>query len=382
MFYYREIKLKKTKLLFIWCGLKQGGSETAMLNLVHLLKDSFDISILVRENVCNYSNLPKVPIIISDKVKSSNIFQKLFSRVSFYMNVLLNISKTDIVISSELPLIAIPSFLCSKFTRKSFVIWNHSCRSELIFTTNKMAKFLYKISLKYANKVVNVSQYCENSLFEYLGNLEKKNSRVIYNSVDFSHKKHFNKSFSLDKNMVQLISIGSLSPLKNFELIIDAVDILVNEFKLKNIQLIICGEGNHRPLLEKFIKQKNLSGHVNLVGLVTNVIDDIGSSHILISASNSESFGLTIVEGLLCSIPIIATKTGAAEILDHGKYGYIIDKNNKIELVDTILHILNNYDIAVAKAMLGKSSLSRFASLDVVKQWHNLFDETVKSNND
>lgn len=377
MFYYREIKLKKTKLLFIWCGLKRGGSETAMLNLVNLLKDSFDISILVRESICDYSNLPKVPIVISDRGKSLNLFEKLVSRILFYINVLVSISKTDIIVSSELPLVVIPSFLCSKITKKSFIVWNHSCRSELNFTTNRIADFLYRTSLKYATKVVSVSHFCESSLLDYLEVSEKRNSLVIYNSVNVSHEISFNKSFNLNKDMVQLISIGSLSPNKNFELIIDAVEVLVNEFKLNNIHLIICGEGNHRTLLEKIIKQRNLSMYIHLVGLIADVTDYICNSHILISASNSEALPTTVIEGLVNSIPIIATKTGAAEILDHGKYGYILNKSNKRELVDAILYILNNYDIAVAKAMLGKSSLSRFASLDVVKQWHNLFDETV-----
>lgn len=374
VFYLGKIK----KILFIWPTLSKGGAEKVMLDLVSQLQINYEITILVKFHICEFSSLPKVNLIYSDKKRYNGVINKILNRVFFYISIFRLVRCTDIVISKEVIFGLIPSFIASKLFKKYFIVWNHSNLDVYPVVRNNLERKLHKFILANVDRVINVSKYAEASLFDYIGH-KLDHSLVIYNHISetvFSEQIKQSSMKCSNGETVKIIIVGRLSKEKNFELALLALNDLV-KLHLLDIKLIICGEGEQRSSIEAIVKQNNLEDYVILTGLVHNVIDYIQDSHILISTSNTESFGMTVIEGLACSKPVIITNTGAVEILDNGKYGYIININDKSELINKILEVINNYDIALEKARLGYLSLSRFSGSAIIRQWDNLFDEII-----
>ena len=63
----------------------------------------------------------------------------------------------------------------------------------------------------------------------------------------------------------------------------------------------------------------------------------------LVPSQSHESFGLTIIEGMAFSKPIVATNVGGIpEVLIKSEGGYVCDKDNYIEFSQKIIDILSN----------------------------------------
>ena len=362
------------KVLFVWSGLKIGGSESSLVLLSQYLSKFFRIEILCHQNICEYAIPPDVNVTnaISKKYKSV-IITRVIDKILLLKSIYSRAKNADIIISNEFPLLSILSFVVAKLQSKPFIIWNHSCRSEVPLTNNLIVKKIYKHVLKNADAIVNVSNYAQYSLFDYVA-CNLSNSQVIYNIVEFRTLHSSDKQRS--KNKFTIIAIGSLVAEKNFGLLIRAVEILVKNYVLA-LEVNICGDGPEKDNLAKLIDHLNLKEVIRLSGQINNPLDYIQNSDLLVSSSNSESFSLVVCEALIMNKPVIVTNTGAAEIIDYGKYGIVIDKNNVEQLVEAINRVINN-PLLVKDMISGyDEALSRFNSDKIVMSWRSLFKAMV-----
>lgn len=122
------------------------------------------------------------------------------------------------------------------------------------------------------------------------------------NLEDFSH--------STEKN-IDIIGVGSLTSLKNYELFIDAIYELNQK---KPIKAIIIGDGIQKELLQKKIVTLGLEKVIVLKGLLSHneTLSLIAKSKILLHTSNYESFGLVFAEALQSKTRIVSKKIGGA----------------------------------------------------------------------
>ncbi|HRG63809.1 MAG TPA: glycosyltransferase [Burkholderiales bacterium] len=357
------------KLVIFWGGLKRGGSETAMLSLVEELKGNYALTILCHKQICEYQDLPKVNIIFSDSSYPTNIFTKLLSKVKFYFHVFKMIKYSNVCISSEMPSIFIVANLFSAILKKPLILWNHSTLGENNLTRSKIEAFLNKLSLNSVSCIVNVSHYVQEAMFKYIPSRIKK-SDVIYNIIKQEHSQAVYKK---KNNIFTIVAIGCICKNKNFELLISSIKFIKDEYDIE-LYLNIIGTGDDIEYLQRKIDKLELTKYIKLLGYIDNPSDYISNSSMLISSSNSESFGIVVAEALACEVPVISTNTGASEILENGKYGIVVERNNVLQMANAILEVINNYEIAKNKAKLGKQSLTRFSPEKIVPQWIELIE--------
>lgn len=76
-----------------------------------------------------------------------------------------------------------------------------------------------------------------------------------------------------------------------------------------DVCLIIVGDGPEREEIEKYITRKNLSDNVLFLGSISHdrlMYSDIFSrSSLFITASTSETQGITLLEAMSFSLPIV-----------------------------------------------------------------------------
>lgn len=364
-----HIRKNSTKILFVWSGLRIGGSERALLTLVQNLNNFFSSKILCHQSICEYQISDDVEIICVKKINFKlPIITKLIDKLFLFISIYNNGKNIDFIISNEFPLLSIFSFVVAKLHKKKFIIWNHSCRSELQLCKNFIVENFYKYVISKADHIVNVSSYSQESLFSYMGQ-QLANSSVIYNIIEHNFPNIPNKI--LDKSKITIIAIGSLIKEKNFNLLIEAAAILKERYT-QNLRINICGDGQEKGNLIELIRSLDLSDTVFLLGKVTNPLNYIRESDLLVSTSNSESFSLVVCEALLFDKPVIVTNTGAAEVIDNGKYGIVIEKNNVDQLVSAIWKIVNDPKSVELMIKNYGDALSRFAPGKIIPKWGKL----------
>ena len=186
----------------------------------------------------------------------------------------------------------------------------------------------------------------------------KRDVHIIPTGIEIEK---YSKNYSLEKinklkkslnieNDIVLLFVGRLGLEKS-------VDFLIENHKDINAKLLIIGDGPERENLEKLVKKLNLNDKVIFTGKVP--LKDIGMYYklgdIFVTASTTETQGLTIIEALAASLPVVAINDESfIEPIKNDYNGYLF--NNKKEYVNYINSLIND------KNKLAKLSINALES--------------------
>lgn len=161
---------------------------------------------------------------------------------------------------------------------------------------------------------------------------------VIPNGVDL---KRFNpkiKGFPYyDDEKINLLFVGRIEKRKGLIYLLRSFELL--QKKLKNLRLIVVGDGDLKKECEDFVNQKKLP-EVVFVGAVKN--EDLpiyyASADIFVSpATHGESFGIVLLEAMASGLPVVAfANTGYKAVLTGLGSQFLAEPRNVWELTQKI----------------------------------------------
>ena len=137
---------------------------------------------------------------------------------------------------------------------------------------------------------------------------------------------------------------------------------LINVAKeLPQYEFLFVGKGK----LEHMI---NLSNTKNLGLMIQEELAQIyNKATICVFPSHNESFGVAALEAMACGKPVIATNCGFSEFIDNNENGLIIEKQNKVQLKEVIIKLMENEKL---REKLGKNARKKALNYD----WDNAID--------
>lgn len=210
-----------------------------------------------------------------------------------------------------------------------------------------MLKYLGKILYRFADQIVAVSKGVAADVSQLFG-VDRESVKVIYNPIvekngliNSDNEEELLHPWINEGNSNIILGVGRLVPQKNFQLLINAFAIVRESI---NAKLIIVGEGSERELLEGEIQDLGLKGYIDLVGYQSNPYTYMKNADVFVLSSEWEGFGNVIVEAMICGTKVVSTDcpSGPSEILDSGKYGFLVERNNSRKLADAILTSLKS----------------------------------------
>ena len=157
------------------------------------------------------------------------------------------------------------------------------------------------------------------------------------------------EKYGYDSDTPVLLSLSRLAFEKNIqELIASMPDVLAKE---PTAQLLIVGDGPARQSLERQVREMDLRDHVTFAGQISN--DEVPHYYqiadVFVSASDSESQGLTYDESLASDVPIVVRRSEYTDqLIDVPGIGMSFQK--RADLVKGILHYIQNPPVEEAKA--------------------------------
>lgn len=169
----------------------------------------------------------------------------------------------------------------------------------------------------------------------YKGSLDSKVS-IIPNPV---HLKADQVGIALKtKKVKRFISVARLMPQKNHDVLIKAFKKFSNlhpEYKLT-----IYGEGPQRKNLETLINNLGMTNSIELPGNKKNIIEEIANAEAFLLASSFEGMSNAMIEAMCIGLPCICTKvSGAIDLIENGKNGYLFEIGDEKQLLDYMLCI-------------------------------------------
>lgn len=247
----------------------------------------------------------------------------------------------------------------SSFSKKVIELYSKSFtkRSNIIITPSQKTKDMlvgYKI-----DKVINV---IPTGLDLESFSRQNMNPEIV-NSIREKH--------GISKDDILFTYVGRIAQEKSIDMIIDAFELL-NEEDTK-ARLLIVGGGPDLEMLRKDVENRNLTHIVQFEGQVSSdqVAHYYHTAQAFISASTSETQGLTYIEALASGIPIFARKD---EVLDH----IVRDRENGFYFDDSkhLAEVITQYISQPERhAAIGEKALetSQVYSLD------NYYDNIIKT---
>ena len=146
-----------------------------------------------------------------------------------------------------------------------------------------------------------------------------------------------------------LLYAGRLVEKKGVRYLIDALPIIAKSHP--KVSLVIAGDGQERPLLQKRVAEMRLENRVSFVGAVSNTslielyrkADVVVFPSVVASDGDREGFGLVLVEALGCACATVVTDLPAmADIVADGKTGLVVPQKNATRLADSVIRLLSD----------------------------------------
>lgn len=162
-----------------------------------------------------------------------------------------------------------------------------------------------------------------------------------------------------------ILSIGHLIERKGHAVLIKAMFLLRKLNRLpRDWVLLIEGEGELRSDLERLVLENNLGDQVVLLGRFDCVAElyDICDIFVHPSISN-EDLPNVISEAMSYSLPVIATDVGgAAEQVESGITGTIVDPSSPEQLSEALVHLIEQSELRVKLGKRGNiAHLEKFS---------------------
>lgn len=152
---------------------------------------------------------------------------------------------------------------------------------------------------------------------------------------------HLRQRWGYSPDTPVLLSLSRLAFEKNIHTLIEAMpDILQKE---PRAQLLIVGDGPARSTLERQVKEMQLGDHIQFAGQVPNseVHHYYQMANVFVSASDSESQGLTYDEALASDLPIVVMRSPYTdELIDDPGIG--ISFQQRAGLVKGVIRYIDN----------------------------------------
>ncbi len=337
------------KVLQVIPKLGYGGAETGCYDLAHFLyeKDCKSYIVTSGGSLLKYVKKNKVKV-FRLPVHSKNILIMLLN--AFLISLIVIIYNIDIVHARS----RAPAWSClwSCFmTRRKFVTTFHGTYNF----SNAIKKFYNSIMVR-SKLIIAGSNFIFNHINEnYQKYLNPKNKLMVifrginleyYNKSNISEYKK-NKIISewkIDINKKTILLPGRLTNWKGQEVLIEALNILTEDYNKTNFQAVILGSDQGRKVYSKklysLVERYHLNQKVRFVSHTKEMPIAYSFADIVVSTSiEPEAFGRVSVEAQAMEKPIVASNIGGSkETIINGKSGILYKSGDPRELAK----ILNN----------------------------------------
>lgn len=174
-------------------------------------------------------------------------------------------------------------------------------------------------------------------------------ANVFYSGVDLNPELKPHAALKVSKE-IRLLSTGIFFPYRNYETIIEVVDLLKQ--KGYNASLDIIGSTQPSPdyalQIQSLIYSKGLQDRVKVWGQVDeNTFNSLHNrANIFLFININQSWGLAVFEAMSGGLPVIVSNSvGVTELLHDGEDAIIVNPMDVLEICRNIERLANNPEV-------------------------------------
>tara|TARA_B100001109_G_scaffold254834_1_gene255673 strand:- start:1477 stop:2568 length:1092 start_codon:yes stop_codon:yes gene_type:complete len=362
------------KSVFLVHSLRKGGAERLLLELASNLScTSVTVISWLDNNEFLEEEYQRVEVISLIKGKDYKWPFSLFTSSKKLRHHLEILSPDNVIVFSHS--VFWLAYLSKYKTKYIYSIQGFSQLS----TSRGYKKYLYRIidvlalrNLKSSILVPTKELYKESK--KYFG-VNAEDIKTIPNGVEVGSL----GSKDLEREEIVITMLGTISEHKGQHLAVDVIKRLKE--KTPNIILNIIGEGSMKDDLVTLIELNNLSNNINLLGRRDDAFELMNQSDIFLHLSLSEGMPLSVIEAMMCSLPVVAFNvSGVRDVVKNN--GFLSDYGDTKDIAANIYELIKDKDLRKDMSKLSKDiALRNFDKKKMLSSYEVYLQRLIESNN-
>lgn len=362
------------RLLYIIESLGTGGKERRLIELLKGLQHyhDFECQLITLSNIIDYDYVYELDVKIH--IFGRNFFQDKKIFVKFIK--LIKIFKPDIIHCWD-------NIACLHFGQIAKIFRIPFLNSSISAAPSRMpiySKRFWSTALTYPFSDIILAN-SKAGLTSYRVPAEK--GKVIHNGLDLERLKNLDSTSEIREkyNIKTKYLIGMVASFSDFKDYHAFNEVAEKIFKIrKDITFLGAGDGPNRKNFSGRINPE-LQKHIIYPGKVSNIESLINLFDIGMLLTNKETHGEgipnAVMEYMALGKPVIATDAGGTKELVVDKVtGFLLKENNLDEIIEKILYLIDNPDIAMKMGEEGKKRIVADFNLDkMTKEYVELYEQ-------
>jgi glycosyltransferase involved in cell wall biosynthesis len=352
------VRTFRLKILQISSASSFGGGERYLADLTNALVDrGHELYVAVRP----HSPIPRHLQLSANRIFTLPLRNALDVRSAHELERFVRRNGIEIVHAHMARDYSLASYAARRNSKTKFIATRH-----VLFQLNR----LHRHTLARATRVIAVSNAVAHEL-RASDVVNEKQIAVIPNGIDverFSRARasfdrvQFLRSMGFPVDCLLVGSIGELRTLKRHDDFIRAAAIVAARFP--ETRFVLAGIGEVQKQLEALVNELGLSERFYFLGWLDDAEKLLCAMDVFVSASETESFGLAIVEAMAAGTAVVATATeGAREVIDNGNTGVLVPIGNVEHMARSVIDLLSDPEKRRAIATQSVKSAAKNFSL-------------------
>lgn len=207
----------------------------------------------------------------------------------------------------------------------------------------------------------------------------EKEIHVIPNFVDVKRfhqtdKNHFKQMLAPDGERI-LVHVSNFRPVKRVP---DVIRIFAEVKKEVPAKLLMIGDGPDRQMVEEMSRNLGIYNDVRFLGKQEQISEILSIADLFLLPSETESFGLSALEAMACSVPVISTNAGGlSEINVHGKTGYMAEVGDVAAMAGYAISILQNDEELLHFKKAAIAHARKFEKQHIIPKYEQLYEKVI-----
>ena len=361
-----------------------GGAENFVSELTKYLSVNrqYDIHVFANKWLTNSDNLTfhRVPVIT---------FPKFLTTISFACFAKNKMAKMDFDLIHTHERIFEADMYTMHGTPHRF--WIHEVRKKHMSLHDHATEWVEKILIKNVRcrRFLPVSHLTKEKFLQVY-DVDSEKVQVIHPGVDVERFRNFDREqcrqeirnlWGIDSSDVVILFVSMNFDIKGLDTLMAAVAKLKQCDPATKIKLLVVGKGEEKKY-RRMANNLGISNDVIFAGIHKEKLERIYlASDVFSILSKFDTFGITVLEAMAASLPVIVSgNVGAKDLVMHGINGFIIEERTNIDTISEKIGILSNREVRIHMGEAARETALNNTWESIAKKYEIIYDELLQRN--
>ena len=188
------------------------------------------------------------------------------------------------------------------------------------------------------------------------------------------------ESYGYCKEDLVILSLSRLIPVKGVHILIEAFAIARKEVPTLKLLVVGAGEPVYTQGLKGRVTALHLEEEVLFIGNEPEIEKPMRAGDIFVAPYLwPEAFGLSVLEAMAVGLPVAGSLSGGiVDLLGHGKYGLLFERENSSELASCLLRYAKDSSLRSVMGKAARHEALEYTSFKMCDRIQKVYEKVLK----